>query len=166
MLRMAADPSAIHRVLDARELVDAECSKVVSYCDHCPGFVAVDGVDVGSVSTERENTGDFPAELAGGSFPDIWGSQNLLSLLELLTLNDIVELFGVSLIDSSEVLGILGPVHTHDGRRVDELDGIVHGVLALEADSVNINTIVVSTNSQKLVIWGVFHDLSPLFWVK
>jgi hypothetical protein len=83
----------------------------------------------------------------------------------LARLFNIVEDLSVSLINSSEELGVSGPIHSSDSRGVDECDSPVKGVSSLLADLVDVDGVIVGSDGQVLLVWRVREALAPFSWL-
>ena len=70
------------------------------------------------------------------------------------------------MIDSSEELGVSGPIHTNDGGRVHEGDGPVKRVFSLLVDLVNVDGVIMGSKSEVLLIWRVREALTPFSWLQ
>lgn len=161
VLRVTRHSSARLSVVEDWELVHSDRAEIVSSNEVLSVSRGIDCVDIGTIAALREHTGNFPTELTGGGLPDGWVNQGGHTVWNLLGLFDIVEDLGISLIDSSEELGVSGPIHSNNGRGVDESNGPVEGVSSLLADLVDVNGVIVRSEGQVLLVWGVSEALAP-----
>lgn len=161
MLWVTCKSSTVLCVLQNWRLVDTHGTEVVTSGNKRFIMVEVGRVDVCSISTRWEHTGDFPTKLACCSFPNVQINKRSLALSDLLLFLDIVEQLCVSLIYSSQVLRVFRPVHGCDCRWMYERDGPVKWVAFL-IDLVDVDWVIMGTNSQELLIWRVDHDFAPL----
>ena len=112
---MTSHSSALLSVLQNWELVHIDASEIVSSNNMLSSFTCINGVDIGTISTRWEDTHHFPTELASRGSPKSRVDKRSGTISNLLASLNIVEELGVSLIDSSDVLGIMGPVKSSDG---------------------------------------------------
>ena len=114
MLRVTCHSSTCLSVLQNWAFVDAHRSEIITDSDGLLIWGNINCVDISSIGTLWEYTHDFPTELACSICPHVDIGQRILSFGDLLFSSDIVEKLGVGLINSSEVFGILGPIHCSD----------------------------------------------------
>lgn len=115
VLGMASESSAVLGVLDTWESVDIQSSKVICSRDKCSVVIDIDGVNICSVSSNREDSRNFPSQLACHCCPQSMISQIAMIIVNLCTSLDIIELLAISLVDDTQVYGIQSPVHSCDG---------------------------------------------------
>ena len=88
-----------------------------------------------------------------------------MTFFKLLAFDDIVELFGISLINSSDELGVSGPIQTDNSGGVDESDCPMERVSSLLIDLVDVNRVIVRTNGQEFLVWRVSEGFAPFSWL-
>ena len=165
MLRVTCHSSARLSVVENRELIHSDRSKIVTSDKVSSVGRCVNSVDVSSVTSLREHTGDFPTEFTGGGLPDGWVNKSCHSIRDLLRLLDIVEDLGVSLINSSDELGVSGPIQTDNSGGVDESDCPMERVSSLLIDLIDVNRVIVRTNGQEFLVWRVSEGFAPFSWL-
>ena len=113
---MTCKSSTVLRVLKNWSLVDTNRTEVITSGDERFVVVEISGVDVSTISAGWEYTSDLPTQFASGSLPNIQIGERCLTLRDLLLLVDVVEQLCISLINSSQVFRVFGPVHGSDCR--------------------------------------------------
>jgi hypothetical protein len=116
-------------------------------------FRGINRIDISTISTLREYTGYFPTEFTSRCLPKGWINQSRHTIWHLNRLFNVVEDLSISLIDSSEELGVSRPIHTNDGGRVHEEDGPVKRVLSFLVDLVDVNGIIMGSDGKIVLVW-------------
>jgi len=162
MLWMTCHSSAWLRVLQNRGFVDTNWSKIVTNYDGLLIWGDINSIDISTITTLWEYSHDFPTEFTCTGCPHIDINQRTLSLSDLLLSGDIVEKLGIGLIDSSEIFGVLGPIHSSDCRGMDKGDGPVESVFTLLVNLVDIDGVIMGSYGKELLVGGINHNLAPL----
>ena len=129
VLRVTSQSSALMRVLEHREVVNGDRSKVVTANDQLPVFSGVHSVDVCTICAWWEDSHDLPTQLTGGCLPEGW-VYKFRRVLHLLHGVNVIEDLSVGLIDGSDELGVSRPIQSSDCRGVHERDRPVERVFS------------------------------------
>ena len=161
MLRMSRDSTTVLLDLGAWELINADTSKVITRGNSGPVSVTIYSINVSAICTSWEDTHDFPSKFTCRCFPNGWITQTWRAIFDMNILNAIIVQLQVGLVNGLQESWISTPIKSGDGWWMHVLDLPVKGVVAVSIDLVDIDSIIVPTNCEELVIWRVFHCFAP-----
>lgn len=148
-------------VVQDRELVNSDRTEIITSNEVLSVGRGINSVDICTIASLREHSSNFPTKLAGRGLPNGWVNKSSHTIWHLLRLFNVVEDLGVSLINSSEEFGVSGPIHSSDSGRMDESDSPVQGVSSLLTDLVDVDGVIVRSNSQVFLVRRVSEALAP-----
>lgn len=164
MFWMTWDSPTFLSVFNAWVFVNAHTPIIISCSNECSVLVAVNWVNIGTISSEWEHSHHIPSKFASWSFPKWWMSQDVSTVLLKLPVRNVVVLLTVSLINSSEVFWIFWPIHGGDSWRMDEVELLKHLIFSFWSYGVDVNCVIMPSHSKILAIWRIPNDFTPLFW--
>jgi len=153
MLRMTSHSSAWLSIVEYWEFVHSDRSEIITSNQMLSVFRGINCIDISTIRTLREYTRYFPTEFTCRCLPKGWINQSRHTIWHLNRLFNVVEDLSISLIDSSEELGVSRPIHTNDGGRVDEEDGPVKRVLSFLVDLVDVDGIIMGSDGKIVLVW-------------
>ena len=112
MFRMTSHSSACLRVLCNWEIVNAYGTVIITCNNISSVSWCIYTINIWTISTLWENTSNFPTKFTCRSCPDWLINKCCSSIWDLLRIFNIIENFGVCLIDSSNISGVSWPINT------------------------------------------------------
>lgn len=146
--------------LSAGVAEDTDIAPVITGDDEVAALVSTHGVDVRAIGTSGEDTINVPAELnsLGGKRHGCGVGSTGGVLGQVAIFSDVPEEEFVSLASRSEILAVLGPIHSLDGRRVLSTSSTA----VVGSSIVDANLVVVRSNSKEFATGGHGHNFDPL----
>ena len=146
VLRVTCKSSARLRILQHWEVIDAYSGEIITGNNISSIRWSIDTIDIRTISSLWENSHNLPTKFASRSVPH-WSLEKSRSTICYLNwVLNIIENFSVSLISSSDISWISGPIHSNNCWRMDMLNGPVHSIVTLLINLVDINSIVMRSN--------------------